>query len=474
MPAPADNRKLLGVTVMPEYFQNEGVEVVLDRLVSIGVNAVTTSPYVMEPADEKTGGREPPDDAGAGNVRLLDRPLWGRRELFVRTAPSFEPDLPLYHDLRYQPAMPTALTRREGKVVAEMIRAAQARHLKVYLQVQAAIPPGYRVQFGGPTDDDQPRLPDNRVPPRRLAKNGSLASLHIREYTQALLRDLCRAYPDIDGLRVDWPEYPPYFLDDVFLDFSPHAQAAAARLGIDFKRIQAAVGDLYRHLHGGLTDDDVRPWGDRDGGRHVLLRHVANDPAIADWLRFKALLVDELLAGFRKAIDAAPGKKREFIPNAFPPPFTLASGFDFSRVGRHVDACSVKLYTMHWPMMLRFYGDALQAANPRVSGDVLLRALIGWFDIADDAGLPRLEDYRYPDSGEPHPVGPQAQARKIAAAQREAGRLPIYALAHGYGPVADFRKRLDAAWKSSPHGIWINRYGYLSDEKLKVIGEICR
>ncbi len=79
-------RRFLGVTVLPEYVQVEGVDKVLDNLVRMGATAVATSPYVMEPADAKTGGREPPDDAGAGKVRLLDRPLWGRRELFVRTA----------------------------------------------------------------------------------------------------------------------------------------------------------------------------------------------------------------------------------------------------------------------------------------------------------------------------------------------------------------------------------------------------
>src|ERR1044072_5189381 len=145
----ADRR--VGITVLPEFLQVEGVDAVLDNLVmKAGANAVTTSPYVMEVADEQTGVREPPDDAGAGAVRRLDRPLWGKRELFVRTAPSFVPQTQLYRGLPYQPAEPTDPPRRDGHVVHDLIRAAQSRHLKVYLQVQAAIPPGYRVQFGGP------------------------------------------------------------------------------------------------------------------------------------------------------------------------------------------------------------------------------------------------------------------------------------------------------------------------------------
>lgn len=458
--------RLIGVTVLPEYIQVEGIDGVLDKLVGAGANAVTTSPYVMEPADENSGSREPPIDAGAGSVRLLDRPLWGRRELFVRTAPSFEPERSLYRGLRYQPAEPSALTRSDGRIVGEFIRAAQARHFKVYLQVQAAIPPGYRVQFGGPAEDDKPRLPDGRVPPRRVANNGSLASPHVAAYTNALLRDLCRAYPDVDGIRVDWPEYPPYSLDDVFVDFSEHARAAAARLGWDFERMRREVGAVYEWLHGGLGDGDLRQWAERDGGRHVLVRGLARNTGVCEWLALKAQLVDELLGGLRKTLDEAAGRRMDLVPNAFAVPFTLASGFDFALAARHSAGISTKLYTMHWPMMARFYGDALAKANPALSERVLARALAAWFDMFDDEGPERLADYYYPEPDEPHPAGIEAQLRKLAAAQAEAGNVPVYALAHGYGPVDDFERRFRAALGGSRHGVWVNRYGYLSDEKL--------
>ena len=91
----------------------------------------------------------------------------------------------------------------------------------------------YRVQFGGPVEDDAPRLPDGEIPKRRVDKNGSLASPHILDYGAALLGDLANAYPGVDGFRIDWPEYPPYTLDDWFLDFSSHAKTAASGLSID-------------------------------------------------------------------------------------------------------------------------------------------------------------------------------------------------------------------------------------------------
>lgn len=467
------DRKFLGITVLPEYIQSEGIEGVLDNLERIGANAVATSPYLMEEADRETGQREPPADANAGTVRLLDRPLFGRREVWVRTAPSFEPDLALYSGLRYQPSAPTALTRREGRLLHDFVAAARRRGIRVYFQVQAAIPPGYRVQFGGPVDSDRALLPDGTIPARRLAKNGSLASPHILGYEHALIRDLVRNYPDLDGLRFDWPEYPPYFLDSAFLDFSYHAEKAAERLGFPFERMRRDVGALYRKLHGGLRDADLEPWAkDADGGRFHLLRLLADHPGVAAWLRFKAALVDEMLASFRRTMDEAGAAQMELLPNAFPPPWTIVSGMDFGRVARHSSAISCKLYTMHWPMMLRFYGDQLLAANPGLSSGLLARALVRWLDIADDDGLATVEDYAYPPPDAPHPVGPRAQARKVRQAQRQAGDTPVYVLAHGYGPLADFRRRLEVARDAGDHGYWVNRYAYLSDAKLDAIRDV--
>lgn len=455
----------LDITVLPEFVQTEGIERVLDNLAIAGATAVTTSPYVMAPADEANGAREPPGDAGAGKVRLLDRPLWGKHALFVRTAPSFAANHALYAGLRYQPAEPDVLTEREGPIVGEFVRAAKARGLEVHLQVQAAIPPGYRVQFGGPWEDDQPRLPDGRVVPGRVDRNGSLASPHVIQYGCALLRDLARAYPEVDSFRVDWPEYPPYAFDALFFDFGPYAVSAAERLGYDVERMRRDALSLHAFLTRELRDSDLAPITAPDGGRYALCRALAERPGLLDLLRFKSDLVCQLLEAYRAALPAG----QKLWPQVFPPPWSLMSGFAYSRAARSVEGIGVKLYTMHWPMMLRAYGEALRARNETLSPALLARSLVLLCD--SDGPIPaRLEDLHYPEPQEPHPVGDAALRRKIETARAEARPCPVYPIAHAYGPLEDFARRARIAWQASTNGMWVNRYAYLSDDKLRVLG----
>lgn len=458
----------LGITAMPEWIQVEGVEPLLDNLQGLaGASTVITSPYVMEPVAEGTGGREPPIDAGAGSVRLLDRLLWGRREIACRTAPSFAPEKALYAGLRYRPAEPDALTQAEGGKLGKFLRAAKRRGLEVQLQVQAAIPPGYRVQFGGPEAEDEPRLPDGGIPQPRVDRNGSLASPHIRAYTCALLRDLAQNYPEADAVRVDWPEYPPYTFDSWFTDHSAHAQAAARRLGYDPERMQYDAGRLRQLLLGGIEPGVLRELAHEPG--YAAARLLARFPGFADMLRLKADLVVETLAAYRAALP----NRMALIAHAFPPPWSALCGMDYARVGREVQGIAVKLYTMHWPMMLRQYGEAMLAGQPGLDAGALARALVAAF--ATGGPVPqRLDELRYPEPEEPHPAGGAAMAAKVRLTRAEAGPCPVTAGAHGYGPLDDFERRFRAVWATGGPGVWVNRYGYLSDAKLAVLGRVVR
>ena len=82
---------------------------------------------------------------------------------------------------------------------------------------------------------------------------------------------------------------------------------------------------------------------------------------------------------------------------------------------------------------------------------------------------PRSPRSTIPSPTSPTRLAPRLRHDKIGQAQREAGACPVYAFAHAYGPLDDVMARMRIAWQASPPGIWINRYGYLSDEKLEAL-----
>jgi len=466
-----NNNYLAGVTVLPEYLQYEGVETVLDRLQQAGFNTIATSPYVMEPATSDSGAREPPADAGAGSVRLLDRPLWGKSELYVRTEPSFQPDPKLYAGLRYQPASAGELTRREGSVVRNAVDAAHRRGMRVYLQVQAAIPPGYRVQFGGPHEEDLPRMPDGGAPQGRVANNGSLDSPAICDYQHAFIRDICANYGDVDGIRFDWPEYPPYRFDSIFVDFSEHARAASGYSQSDFQHLAKQIGEVRGYLLSPrstqLLVEACKP------GAHgkPFWDWLYQQPGVSTWLELKAAAVCRLLNGFREVMNQAGGVGIRLAPASFPPPWSMLSGMDARRTHAACDEIAVKFYGMHWLMILGFYHQQLTAGHSRPQG--IAAGLAAAFDIIDDdCNAVTAESLTYPEPDQPHRMTVATVQRKMTIAQQHASTTPVHALAHSYGPVDDFRSRLQAAYDSAPHGLWVNRYAYLSDAKLSVLGQV--
>ena len=130
---------------------------------------------------------------------------------------------------------------------------------------------------------------------------------------------------------------------------------------------------------------------------------------------------------------------------------------------------------MHWSLIVKFWGDVLLATNPGLDERLVVRAIVHLLDLDDGDGPSRIADYGYPAPDEPHPIPTSAQVRKlnqVMAATR--GQTQVYALVHGYGPLDDFRRRLQLVADSPVDGVWINRYGYLADEKLDAIREIWR
>ena len=457
----------LGVTVMPEWFQHEGIEPVLDRLQGIGATAIATSPYVMRECPAGEGGREPPADGDAGRVRPLDRPLWGKQELWVRTAPCFVHDLARYRGLRYQPSLPDATTHTQGKWLDRLLDATRTRGINVYLQVMAASPPGYRVQFSSALAEDRCLGPDGRPHDMRVDRNASLASAEIVAYVATLLVELAQRYPGVAGFRLDWPEYPPYDFASALFDFNPAVQADLAHAGNDPAAVAASVARWAAQLGVAARDAAARgPAAARDALLAANWQALfANDGPLAALYDAKRRASLALLRACRAALDGVPGPRRRLEPQIFPPPLQRISGFPVDALAGVADGVGVKVYTMHWPMLARYWARDLMAGT---GGERELDAataavadLFGFTDaLADDGAA-----LRYPEPHEAHPVGARAQREKLLEAARLARGVPVRAFVHSYGPAADVLHRYAIAAETGLP-LWINRYGYLSNAKL--------
>ena len=464
MPAPL----MLGMILMPEFIQCEGLEQVLHNCLDVaGATDMTTVASVMGSADEAHGEREPPSDGGAGDKRVLDRPLWGKHWLYSRTAPSFEPDHSLYADTPYDPPRPTELTMREGHVVGDFLNACRQRGVRTWLQVMAAAPPGIRVQFGGPCFQDCAVAADAREIGRRVDRNGSMANGAIRHFLSALLRDLARAYPQADGFRLDWPEYAPYDFDTLFFDYSPDAMALGTRLGFDVEAIRTGMRRIAERIPalarpGALASLTVML------NRADLATLLTQHPVIGQHLAFRAAIVADFIA-FVGSVTKALGK--QLFLQGFPPPWNLLSGFDPAFNSTVADGVGVKAYTMHWPMIARNYYDALITRGAPAGTDLaalIVRALA----IAPPPSSP--EALRYPDPDESHPADSAAIAAKMESARTAIRGAEFWGITHAYGPDADMMRRFRAVAGASGGRVYLNRYGYLNDNKLRMVGEFVR
>ncbi|MCA0425119.1 MAG: hypothetical protein LCH61_17680, partial [Proteobacteria bacterium] len=346
---------VLGMTVMPEYIQVEGVQQILDRAGGVaGARALCTAPAVMEPADEATGAREPPADAGAGGVRTLDRPLWGHHALYLRSAPSFVPDAGRYAGSFYQPPPAQELTRREGGRISEFLAACRRAGIETQFQIMAAAPPAIRVQFRQSRVEDEPLTAFDQMVPGRVDANLSLAAPALRTYMRALITDIVAQYPDLDALRFDWPEYPPYAPDSLLFDFSAEAVGFGAARGIDVDALRHRWLDCLAKR----TDFAALV---RTFGPTGLSEASLADVGLTEVFDFRAALVCDYARFLVQTVAEASGGRVKVYLQGFPPPLNRLSGFDLAGLDSLGADLGVKLFTMHWPMIERAYAERLTA-----------------------------------------------------------------------------------------------------------------
>jgi hypothetical protein len=417
-------------------------------------------------------------------LRLLDRPLWGQRELWVYGYTPHQPDPAVWSQLPYPPP-PLAPPELRIDVVRQIVDGARARGLAVEIQISPYTLPGSPggQTFGGGHGtgalSDRPVRIDGSVGERIVVGHGCPNNPRVRALGRARMQDALAHYADVDGVFVDWAEYTSYFLEDCFVCFCEHCQVEATRQGYAWSSIVRDTRALWDRLHQ-LTPTDLARATDGADWPFLIADGLVALPGVAEWLRFKSASVRAAAADLRQAMDAAGASGVALGLNGFAPPWSRITGMDYRSVHAVAQATRCKLFTFHWPMIVRWWSETLLQWNPDLDEIAVLQAVQAVLDLpppaAEHRRFPPEDDMPRPD--EPHPIIPEALTRKVNQAVRlaeaggAAGRCLAYV--HSYRPPGEFRRVLKAILASDAPGCWVQRYGYLSDEKLAIMQEVWR
>lgn len=470
-----------GIVVTPAEVANEGVEKVLDKIQETGADSVAISPGVFVPSTPGDGVREPPLDI-EGEARVLDRPLWGETVQYLKGYAPYEPDPAIWREVPFEP--PTVAPRGVRVDFAKLVmQSARTRGMAPFIVMSPTLLPGLPggQSFGSGmsvrADRDRVARVDGSLPTRAIAGQGCVNNPRVQQLARARLTETVMQYSEARGLFIDWAEYTCYLPGDVFTCFCVFCEQVATSEGLDWPAIRAGVGRILsglsqtedRHLRDLISQG---PESITSGLAFLAQVDTAAAEAFEELTRFKARSVQRF---FRSAQDLvtllAPGI--EVGANAFAPPWNDVTGSDFGALSAEVGVIRCKLFSFHWPMMTRWMCEFLLEANPELSPGLVLAAAKALYQVPTGPDEQRLTvgDYKMPRPDEPHAITMDAMLTKLEQARRACSAgIRIEAYLHSYRPQAEFQQLVEAvAGSPAADGIWVQRYGYLSDDKLGIL-----
>lgn len=451
------SKRFVGIFVNPMYAQSDGIDAVLDRCESMGATAIATTPNLVMP-DEN--GHRIPELHVDGYARVLARPVFGKTEFNCRPLRAFEADPARYSDTPYRPpgtgiAAPDDINR---DLPLTLVKAARARGLAAYVQVTPFIPPGIR-------PEDQPqRIDGTRPQAPQVAMAGCLNAPRVRAYARALVSETLTQYEALDGFLIDWAEYGAYALEDLFTCFCPHCKAAYP--DADWDRITRDAERAFDALHR-LGPAELQAMARSDEATRQ--RFFEDHQGLLDLADIKRRTVRAVYLEVRQELAAThPGA--HLVARGWAPPLNLASGLDFGALAGVADEFAPKLFTFDFNALPRWYAEVLQGWNRGADAHDLLTALLPLLDLPDGLARREMDDYRIPGPGEEHHAEVSALLRRVEQV-REAGRgkALIRPFVHAYLNEPKWSELLQSLHGTATDGIWVQMYGYLSDEKAQAL-----
>jgi len=378
---------------------------------------------------------------------------------------SHRPVPAFFENSPYHPPEKQARDPADYQIPHDMIAEAHRRGLEVNVEIHPLLPPGVRPEDQIVyIDGKRPELPQVAI---GLCPNGPAA----RAYADALVRDTLAQYAGVDNLSLDWTEYGAYRLKDAFTCFCPHCQARAQAQGLDWACVQRDVTRLWEWFHS-LTAEHLvrarRAWHSPS----ALLALLARYPGCLDLLAFKASSIVATYRRLRAVMDESGGAEVGLIARGWPPPWNRLSGMAYGELAHVCSAVAPKLFTFDYSALPAWYGREVMAWNPLLPESDVLDTLVDWMNLPDDIVHRSLSDYHIPAPDELHPARMDAYVDRVAEVVDQVdGRTRVYPISHPYLPASQWREMVALVRESRADGMWVNMYGYLSDEKLGILSE---
>ncbi len=457
-------RKFLGIVVEPANVQSEGLLQVYDNLQAVGTDAICLWPWLLEPVEADSGSRIP-DLHIDGYKRVLSRPLWGKHELYVRSYLAYDADPGLYLHSAYQPpqSAPSGLDR---EIPSQMIVEAHKRGIQAHLGINPLVLPNLEFK-------DRPvRIDGIPVQPPYVASIACLNNSKARHYALASIEDMLRHFPMAEGLILDWVEFGAYRLEDHFTCFCAHCDQKARAEGFDWDLIMRDVSALWDWLHG-LTSQSIERSIRVLHNPSELVELLAYYPGWLQFLMFKVESVVGFYKRVRQLMDELGFQGDVLSARGWCSPWNRSSGMDYRALAEVCNAITPKLFTFDHAAMPRWYGQSLLAWNPELSESQILDALIAWMNLPDNIEHRSFAEYDIPAPTVEHPAKLEAyQTRLDEIVDQVDGKVPCYPISHSYMPEFQWKRMVTLIRDSRVDGMWVNMYGYLSDQKFSVLKQL--
>ncbi len=273
---------------------------------------------------------------------------------------------------------------------------------------------------------------------------------------------------------MDWAEYGAYRLEDHFTCFCPHCEQKAREGGFDWNGIKRDVSALWNWCHSPTSRELER-------SRRLLfnpseiLELLAHYPGWLHLLQFKAKSVVGFYRKTRQLLDRMGLSKIGLSARGWPPPWNRSSGMDYRGLSEVCSAVTPKLFTFDYSALPRWYGQTLLAWNPELAESEVLDALVEWMNLPDNFERRSFANYHIPAPNESHPAKIQVyRSRLDEVVDQVEGRAPCYPFAHAYLPESQWKRMVAIIRDSRVNGMWVQGYGYLSDQKMEILRQMWR